>query len=72
MALETACAISSAALSLSVRLRALLHVEYLGEAVLPLPPGVGLRGEGGHEGAHTWLGLGLGLELGLGLGLGLA
>ena len=62
--LETACAISSAALSLSVRLRALLHVEYLGEAVLPLPPGVGLRGEGGHEGAHTWLGLGLGLGLG--------
>ena len=56
--LETACAISSAALSLSVRLRALLHVEYLGEAVLPLPPGVGLRCEGGHEGAHTWLGLG--------------
>ena len=55
--------------SASVRLRALLHVEYLGEAVLPLPPGVGLRGEGGHEGAHTWLGLGLGLELGLGLGL---
>ena len=55
--------------SASVRLRVLLHVEYLGEAVLPLPPGVGLCGEGGHEGAHTWLGLGLGLELGLGLGL---
>ena len=69
MVLETACG-SPLPPSASVRLRALLHVEYLGEAVLPLPPGVGLRGEGGHEGAHTWLGLGLELELGLGLGLG--